>query len=549
MKISRRKLIESGSVSALSFGGIGSSNKMFGTIPSFEQEPDLLPESNVLPLAKRAVEAAMSAGAAYADARIVRYVRQGFIFKEETIGNTESTDTEDIGFGVRVLVNGCFGFAASPYIDLEEAAILAKNAIDQAKANAAIRPRELNWMSVPAQKGRWICPGEDPFLVPIEERVEFINAWREDVKGYRDGVNATKLTDSRALFSRWEKFLVTSDGTEVSQVIYNTGGSLVFAALPRFGQPLSGPHVGNVNGIQNQQGGWEVFKKAKAKEQVPELVANAVENSKVGVGTFDVGRYDLVLDGSFVANLIGRTFGISTQLDLALGYEANAGGTSYLGPDTREFLGTQVAHQSVTIRCNRSAPGRLATAKWDDEGVVPKEFDLVRDGNLVNYQTTRDNSSKLNDWFQKSKIEPGSQGCSNVQSGLNIPIQATPNLEMMPNVSATSLSDMISEVKRGYVVYGGTVSTSFNIKEGLATPGMIREIRNGKLLDFIPGFQIMFSTPEIWKNITMMGDRTTLRQGSSRSNKGEPSQSYDYDVDAVALSVKDVPLIDPARKA
>ncbi len=549
MKISRRELIGTGSVSALSLSGVRAGNRGIQFVPSFQQGPDLLSESDIFPFAKRAVEAALAAGAAYADARIIRLVRQGFLFRDETIGQTESSDHEEIGFGVRTLVNGCFGFAASPYIDLDEAAILAKNATEQAKANATIRPRELNWANVPAQKGRWICPGEDPFIVPIEERVEFINAWREDVKGYRDGANGTKLTDSRAIFSRWEKFLVTSDGTEVSQVIYNTGGVLGFAAYPRFNQPLSGPHAGSVTGIQNQQGGWEVFKKSNPAGQVPKLVANAIENSKIGIGNFDVGRYDLVLDGSFVASLIGGTFGISTQLDLALGYEANAGGTSYLGPDTGEFLGTQVAHPSVTIKCNRSAPGRLATTKWDDEGVVPKEFDLVRNGNLVNYQTTRDNSSKLSEWFKKSKTEPGSQGCSSVQSGLNIPIQVTPNLEMVPNTTATSLNDMISQIKRGYVVYSGMISTSFNIREGLAMPGMVREIRNGKLLDFVPAFQIMFSTPEIWKNITMIGDATTLRRATTKSNKGEPSQGYNYDVDAVALSVKDVPLIDPTRKA
>lgn len=549
MKITRRRLIEAGGVSALSLGVAGFRSPGYELNHFSDLGPDLLPESQIFPFASKAVDAAIAAGATYADVRIIRNLSQSLLFRDETIGSTEAGDRDVIGFGVRALVNGCFGFAASPYVDMEEAGHLAKAAVEQAKASSDIRPRKLDWAKAPAQKGRWISPGEDPFLVPIEERVEFINAWREEAKTYRDGVNTTKLVNSSARFSRIEKFIVTSEGTAVSQVVYITGAGLSFVVSPRFTEPLSGPHVGSVGGIAPQQGGWEVLKKANPREQIPRLVTNANESSRIGVGTFDVGRYDLVLTGNFVGRLVSDTFGKATQLDLALGYEANADGTSYLGPDVGEILGTQVAHPSVSIKCERSGPAKLATIKWDDEGVAPQDFDLIQDGVLVNYQCSREHSSKLNEWSNKSKVNKGLQGCANAQSGLNIPLQSTPNMVMSPNASPCSVTDMISEIKRGYLVYDGSVATTFGVREGFASPTMAREIRDGKLRDFVMNFEMMFSTPEIWKNITMTGDSTTMRRSQGQLRKGEPVQTLEHSVDAPAISVKDVPLIDPTRKA
>ncbi len=548
MKITRRNFLHSGSMSGLALGAMELSPRR--AIQSRHiGGPDLLNEVDVFPTAVKAVDAAIAAGAAYADVRVIRSVSQSFRVRDENIGQAEVNDSQELGIGVRVLINGCFGFAASPYLDIEEAGILAKTAVEQAKVNSDIRPRSIEWASAPVQSGRWISIGEDPFLVPIEERVEFVNSWREEAKGYRDGLNATKLTDSMVHFIRTEKFLVTSEGTKISQVIYEGGGSLSVAALPRFTKPLSGPHVGSVGGIEPQLGGWEIIKKSNPSSQIPSLVADAAERSKIGIGIFDVGRYDLVLDGNFAGNLLSNTFGKATQLDLALGYEANAEGTSYLGPNISEVLGTQVANSLVSVSCDRSGPNKLATVKWDDEGVPTREFNLIKDGMLMNYQAARDIAFKIKEWQKSSKVDDSLQGCSYASTGYNIPIQSAPNMKLLPGAKTCTLADMISEIKRGYLITGGFVSTTFGVQEGLGTPSLSREIRDGKLRDYIPGFQIMFNTAEIWKNVVRLGDVSTVRRSQGQTRKGEPAQRHAHSVDSAAISVKDAVLIDPTRKA
>ncbi len=543
----RREVIKTGA-SASAAVGLNFSSPYFKGLKNEPDDPDLLNESDVIAIAKRAVDVSISFGAVYADVRIIRNVIQQIGYPQDNLTITQPGDEERTAIGVRVLVDGCFGFASSPFIDMDEAAILAKAAVDQAKENSAVKPRDLDWSTMPKQKGRWISPGKDPFLVPIEERLDFINAWREEAKGYRDGRNAVQLVTSNIRFSRVEKFMVNSEGSEVSQVLYFSQGSLDIAALIKGERPFSGPHVSSVSGLEKQQGGWEIFENASARKQIPEMVERSVSLSKVGVIPVDVGRYDLVFAGNFAGALVGETFGQSTQLDLAIGYEANAGGTSYLGPDPLSFLGTQVAKDTITIHCDRSGTGKLATAKWDDEGVTPIDFDIVRDGILVDYQTTRDTAAIIQKWYDKEGMNTNPKGCASSQSGFTTPLQATPNLKLIPSKSDNKLADMISNVKKGFIVYSGIVSTSFNIREGFGS-GMVREIRDGKLGDFATNFQIMFSTPEIWKNIVSVGDATTVQRNRSTISKGQPQQRFEFSVDAPALLVKDVPVIDPTRKA
>lgn len=66
-------------------------------------------------LADVALNAARSKGASYADVRIGRYLRQAIITRENRVQNL--TNTESYGIGIRVIANGCWGFAATDKLD------------------------------------------------------------------------------------------------------------------------------------------------------------------------------------------------------------------------------------------------------------------------------------------------------------------------------------------------------------------------------------------------------------------------------------------------
>ncbi len=550
MAISRRNFVVSGGIAAVGIGisPLRSQVLSAATIRN-DQAPDLLPEGEMLDYAAKAVESAVAAGASYADARLYRNVKQKFEFEDNDVVSGKIADGEVISMGVRVLYRGAWGFAASPFPDMEEAVLLSKSAIEQAQANSAAKPMEIEWSAAPAYKGRWISPGIDPFVVPLEERVDFFNSWRNEVKEYRDGKNYAGNGDAEINFQRQESFLVTSEGTRVSQVRYICGAGLVLGAKDREIHPLTGPHGVAPRGINTQLGGWEIFTNAKMAEQIPRLVEESALKGQIGVMPVDIGRYSIVMDGAFAGNLLGATFGRATHLDIALGFEANSIGTSYLGPNPLDFLGTKVAHPSINIKADRSGEKKLGTVEWDEEGIKPQTFDLVKDGILVDYQTSRENVSYLKDWYSKTGKELKPQGLSTAASALNIQQQTSPNLELVANSQSNSFEAMVSEVEKGYAIIGGGAQTSFNMREGTGSSREIREIRNGKLGNFVRSAAIMFSTPDIWSQIEKIGDASTKVTGGYGMYKGQPYQESIMSVDAPALLVKEIPVIDATRKA
>ena len=127
-------------------------------------------------LAKSAVEAARTAGAKYADARLTREVQHHYEFVNRDGDITG--DMETIGLGVRVLVDGYWGFSASPVWDTDEAVRLAREAVSQARVNAKGTARTAELGQYPVVTGRWSTPiGIDPFTVTIEEKQDYMEYW------------------------------------------------------------------------------------------------------------------------------------------------------------------------------------------------------------------------------------------------------------------------------------------------------------------------------------------------------------------------------------
>lgn len=547
--VNRRKLLI-GSAGALSAAAVpralsgyslnqySDKAKTFGRIVSSDQ---------VSAIAAHAVDIAQGKGAAYSDVRITRRVNQVLTFEGQITANI--IDSEHLGINVRVLIDGYWGFAASPYWDKEEAALLAKEAVRQARANASRGPKAIQWNTLPAQRGEWICPGIDPLSITLEEKIDFVNSWRMDVSEYRDGIHQVALERSRLGFNRHEWWFCNSEGSDLHQIFFDSNGYFALQA----GSPTIGRgRPANVEDTSMQMGGWEVLLNANLQDRIPELVDKSMETAGLGVTPVDIGRSNLVISASTASSLLGSTFAGITQLDDVLGYEANAGGTSYLGPDPYEFLGKPLASPSVTISASRNDRSGLATRKWDDEGVVPESFDIVKDGKLMGYQTNRELSSELRDWYSSQGMSNTSRGCVSSGSGLDVPMIFAPNLEVKPSDTSMSFDDLVANTEKGYALFDYFMQTSFQGRDGIAVRGVLsyaREIVNGKLGNMVQGLGVLFRTDEMWNNIIAIGDETTVRQFASSQSKGEPDQRHTYSLKSVPMSIKDVAIIDPSRRA
>ncbi len=551
--INRRKLLigSTGALSVATMPSVLRGNNLHKYSSKSRPFVDLLDPDQVASIASRAVEVAQAQGAAYSDVRIIRNVQQIIIFPGEV--SADVIDQETLGINVRVLIDGYWGFAASPYCDAEEATLLAEEAVRQARANASRGPRNILWDGPIVERGAWVCPGIDPMSVTLEEKLDFVNAWRVDVSEYHDGIHKVGLEKSRLGFNRYEWCFCSSEGAKLQQIFYNSSGYFALQA----GSPVKGKGFpvslqGMRDNTDPQLGGWEVLLNARLKDRIPEMIEKSMETAGLGVSPVDIGRSNLVLDARTVSILLPSTFGKTTQLDIAIGNEANAGGTSYLGPDPYEFLGNPVAASSVTISANRSQSSGLATRKWDDEGVVPQSFDIVKDGKLMDYQTDRELSAELRKWYNSQGMNVGSRGCSSSGSGLDLPMIFSPNLELSPSTQTMSFEDLVANTERGYALFSYYMSTSFNGRDGFAASSpysYAREIVNGRLGNFVPGIGVLFRSDELWNNVIEIGDKTTQRQFASGASKGEPSQSKSYSVSTVPISIKDIAIIDPSRRS
>ena len=524
-------------------------------------------------LAQRAVDAARATGARYADVRLTRLVHHGY-----DLGSL-AYDGEFLGAGVRVLVDGCWGFSASAVLTADEMVRLAQDAVGQAKENATGTPssrdpfRELGPM--PVATGTWATPVQiDPFTVSIEEKEDFIQYWRQCAQAGGVGFFMEGLP-SWLMFARHEWVMATSDGTLVTQTLYESGGELVMSLGGSLDAMFGVGIKQLVHGIEITGAGWEHFLEANIPEQLlsgqirRELEAKAALASTSKPAT--VGKYTLVCDGATMAALAGGTLGVATQLDRALGYEANASGTSWLDDPLAMVGNAHVAAPGIGLTANRSAPRELATVKWDAEGVTPEPFPLITDGVLVDFQTTREQAGWLAPYYTKHGTPIRSHGCAAAESAHFIPMQQSPNLALTPNPSAVGVEDLIADVKDGLLLEGCQISEidaqvrTGLLDEGFQGRGRMREIKNGRVGNVVQGGAVFFTSQALWKAITALAgvsseaavgvsqfdnpiDPTRSGMNHLQLGKGQPLQLTSHSVRAVAATIPNQPLIQPGRK-
>jgi TldD protein len=277
-------------------------------------------EPNVKELAMLALDTAKSAGANYADVRFVRNRNQNISTREQRVQNV--SDNETYGFGVRTLVNGAWGFSASHDLTRDEVARVAKQAVDQAKANRSALIRPVVLAPAPAANGTWTSPIEiDPFSVAIEDKVGALLAANQAALA----VKGARFVNSSMFFLREEKTFASTDGSFTVQTIYRTQPSMTVTATAN-GDFQTRDSVD----VPPRGLGYEHVRDSKLKENASKWAEEAVQ--KLTAKSVDVGRYDLVLHPSHLWLTIHESVAHPTELDRAMGYEANYAGTSFVAP-------------------------------------------------------------------------------------------------------------------------------------------------------------------------------------------------------------------------
>jgi TldD protein len=499
-------------------------------------------DPSIKELAMRAIDAARSAGADYADVRISRNRTQSILTRERRVQALSDNDT--LGFGVRALVGGAWGFAASRELTSNEVARVATQAVDQAKANrsALVRPVTLAPVT-PTPDGRWRSPIKtDPFDVPVEEKAALLLAANEAALK----VPGARFVNSGMFFLREEKTFASTDGTFTVQTIYRTQPTMTVTAVAA---DFSDFQSRQSTDVQPMGRGYEHVVEARLVENASRWAEEAAQ--KLKAKPVDVGRYDLVLHPSHLWLTIHESVAHPTELDRALGYEANYAGTSFVSPPEQVLGKLRYGPEFMNVQGDRSQEGSLGACGWDDEGVEPDTYLIIKNGVVNDYQTTREQAPHLEWWYRQQGREARSHGNSYAQSWADVQFQRMPNVSLLPGERELSWDDLIAATDRGIGIVGeGSFSIDqqrFNAQFG---GQLFYEIRGGKVVGMLKDVAYQMRTPEFWNAMDMIGGKSSyLLGGAFNDGKGQPSQSNAVSHGCVPTRHRQINVINTGRKA
>jgi TldD protein len=493
-------------------------------------------------LTARALDAARWAGASYADVRIQRNRTQSIGTRERQI--TTFDDAETYGFGVRVLADGAWGFAASRDVNAEEVVRVARQAVAQARANARALTRPVELAPVEAFPDvRWESPMRiDPFGVPVEEKVALLIQANEAAMR----VPRARFVTTSLFFVREEKVFASTVGSYIAQTLTRTYPVTTVTAVAEGGSDFQTRQSTDVppRGL-----GYEYVVDSDlparatvwAEEAAAKLTARPVEQ----------GRFDLVLLPTHLRLIIHESIAHPTELDRIMGYEANYAGTSFIHPP-HDFLGKfRYGPEIMNVQAERSAPGSLATIGWDDEGVRPDEYLIVKDGILNDLQTTREQAPMLADWYRQTGRPVRSHGNSTAESWSDVQFQRMPNVNLMPHPDRdVPLDELIGGVERGILINGhGSFSIDQQRYNGQFGGQVAWEIRNGRKGEMLRDVAYQIRTPDFWNSMDLVGGPSTYWVGGTFfDGKGEPSQLNAVSHGSPAARFRQVNVINTGRR-
>jgi len=498
-------------------------------------------------LADAALNTAKSAGATYADVRIGRYLNQFVTTRENRVQNI--ANTESFGVGIRVIANGSWGFAATNDVTPDGMAKTAAKAVAVAKANAKIISEPVQ---LAPQKGygevSWKTPiVRNTFEVPLKEKIDLLLS----VNGIAMSGGASFI-NSAILAIDEQKYFASTDGSYIDQDIHriypNFNVTKIDKASGKFQtrRSLSSP-VGMgyeylTCGPENKVQG--IVTRYKDRYDMLEDVKNATADvaQKITAKSVEAGKYDLVLDPSHLWLTIHESVAHPTELDRVLGYEANFAGTSFLNLDKLRSGNFHYGSKLMNIHADKLQPGSLGAVGYDDEGVKCGEWELVKDGVLVNFQAIRDQAHILG--LQHS------QGCCYSQSWADVQFQRMPNVSLMPGKSPLSVDDIIKDVKKGiYIIGDGSFSIDqqrYNFQFG---GQLFYEIEDGKIVGMLKDVAYQAINQEFWNSLVAVADERDYRLGGAfNDGKGQPAQSNAVSHGAATSRFNGVNVINTARK-
>jgi len=476
-------------------------------------------------LAERAIAGIRAAGCEYGDIRLCRYRSQRLTARDRSL--SDLADGVSSGFGVRVLWQGAWGFAASPRQTPEEIDRIVALAVEIAKASHLTQQEPIRLAPVAAYTDRYATAiATDPFAIAIREKADLLLEINERLLSYHDNIAKAY---SFLRFAREDKFFASTVGSRIEQTLYRT--------YPGYGCTAIADGDAQTRAYERVplNIGYEHVQPDDLLAQVDRVAAEALEKLAAPEAPAS-GRTALVLKPSNLYLTIHESVGHPTELDRVYGYEANFAGTSFATTDNLNRL--QYAAPWVNFKCDRTQPHGRATAGYDDEGVRSRDWYVVKDGVLVDYLCDRETAYRLG--------RGSSNGCAFADSWASVPMVRIPNLGLEPGSDGGShtatLAEMIVDTEDGVLIDGvGSFSIDQQRRNFQFGGDAFWKIERGRVTGMVKNLTYHATTTEFWNQVDAIGPASEREQcGTNICGKGEPMQIAQMSHACVPVRVRDI---------
>jgi len=503
-------------------------------VSAFEELP-------IKELLMSAIGAAKAAGATFSDARIGRY-RQNFVgTREKQI--TQVGDTDSIGLGVRALVNGAWGFAATQNLTTDGVVAAAREAAAIAKANRIPGAAPVVLAASPSYpNATWKSAYQiDPFTIPVEQKAQLlIDANTEAMK-----VANVKFVNSTLFFIKEDRNYANTDNSFIQQTVIRSWAPFTATAVSADFSDFQ--QRGNV--VQPAGRGWEYIQQANLVGNARKWGEEAAE--KLKAKPVEVGRYDIVLHPSHLWLTIHESIGHATELDRAMGYEANYAGTSFVSPPEKMLGQLKYGPTFMNIQGDRTQEGGCATIGYDDDGVKSESFLIIKNGIFNDYQTSREQAPWLDWYYKKTGMPVKSHGCCNADNWSSVQFQRMPNVSLLPGAEDKKWEDLVSATDSGIGIIGdGSFSIDQQRYNAQFGGQVFYEIKGGKIVGMLKDVAYQMRTPDFWNSMDMIGGKSSYEMGASFfDGKGQPGQIGSVSHGCVPARFRNINVINTGRKA
>jgi TldD protein len=421
------------------------------------------------------------------------------------------TDNESYGLGIRTLVDGCWGFAATSTMTRPGAQGAARDAIGLARAARTVQRHPVELAPVSPVTGVWMTPvRRDPIDVPLEEKIALLLSANEAALKVKN----VRFVSSQLAMLREVKTLVTSEGTKVTQTFIRVGPQFAATAV------ATGDFQTCEQELAPRGAGWEYVESLDMPGNAERWASMAAE--KLTARSVEPGEYDLILDPTNLWLTIHESIGHSTELDRAIGQEANYAGTSFVAPPEKTIGKLRYGPEFMNVQADRTQEGSLSRVAWDDEGVPADQWLIVEKGIFKDYQTIREQVKLI----QRLTGVTHSHGCSFAESWNAVQFQRMPNISLLPGDRDLTLDDIVAATDRGIVIKNrGSWSIDHQRFNFQFSGQAFYEVRNGKITGMLRDVAYQSNTPVFWNSLDMIGGKSSYWLGGAfNDGKGEPSQ-------------------------